>query len=60
MTLSGIDSKLSETDFTLFITSPWSESDRKAKGTEKYIRSLNYRNKNDSNSLENCVEICAH
>ena len=36
------------------------KSDDSAKGNVKYFQSLSYRNIKDSDSLENCVEICAH
>ena len=36
------------------------KSDGSAKGNVKYLQSLSYRNIKDSDSLENCVEICAH
>ena len=36
------------------------KSDGSAKGNVKYLQSLSYMNINDSGSLENCVEICAH
>ena len=60
LTLSGIESILSQTDFTLFIRSnDGMKNDGSAEGNVKYLRSLNYKNLRDSESFENFVEICA-
>ena len=36
------------------------KSDSIAKGNVKYLRSLNYRNIRDADSLKNCLKICAY
>ena len=56
--LSDMDSRLSQTDFTLFIRSARClKSDGSAEGNMTYLQPLNYRSTRD---LDNYVEICEH
>ena len=59
LTLSDKDTKFSKNNFTLFIRS-MQKSDGSAEGNAMYLQYPNYKNIDDSWSLENYVETCAH